>query len=162
MSIRKIKTQNGHRFEVCLYTSGRGSKRIRRRFDKKIEAQNFLQKHMANTFQYKKGLDAISLLEEVRFRDEANFWVESNKSHFSAGHLKRVRGVLKEFMPRLGHLTLDNFNAAFLHRLQQEQLSLGHKNATVNRKIEMITSVLNHCPYRDMGNTLYRTHRLHF
>lgn len=144
MSIKKIQTKDGHRFEVSIYTSGRGSKRLRRRFDKKIEAQEFLQSHMANTFQYKKGNESLSLLEEVIFQDEANFWIESNKSHFSASHLRRVKGVLKEIMPEFGNLTLDKFSARTLSVFQQRQLALGKAHGTVNRKTEVITSILNH------------------
>ena len=42
MSIRKIKGSDGiYRWEVRIYENGRGSKEIRKRFDKKVEAEKF-------------------------------------------------------------------------------------------------------------------------
>lgn len=94
MSIRKIKLNTGDVYEVDLYSDGRGSSRIRRRFKKKIDAQAFIQNYQAETLQFKRTGQSINLLEEVRFDDEANFWLESSRHHFSPAHLKRVEGIL--------------------------------------------------------------------
>ena len=38
MSIKKVKTSNGDKWEVLIRTDGRGSQRIRRRFERKVDA----------------------------------------------------------------------------------------------------------------------------
>jgi integrase len=144
MSIRKIKLNTGDVYEVDLYSDGRGSSRIRRRFKKKIDAHAFIQNYQAETLQFKRTGQSLNLLEEVRFEDEANFWLESSRHHFSPAHLKRVEGILKEIFPRFGHLTLDHFTASYLTMFQKELKSRRQSNSTVNRKIEVITAILNH------------------
>lgn len=144
MTIRKKQTARGTSDIVDLYTNGRGSKRIRRSFSKKIEAQNFLCNYLAEKQNFKKSGQSIGLLEEVLYRDEAMFWLESMRDHFSVSHLKRVEGVLKEQLERFGSYTLDRLDAAFLTNYQKELKSRRQKNATINRKTEVFTSVFNH------------------
>src|SRR5690606_11873166 len=105
MTIRKVQTTKGTHYTVDLYASGRSGKRIRRRFKKKIDAQNFLDHYTAEKQNFKKTGQATSLLEEVTYHDEAKFWLESMKGHFSVAHLKRVNAILKEQLPLFGHYT---------------------------------------------------------
>ena len=42
MAIRKVKTPNGEKWEVLVRTNGRESQRIRRKFERKVDAQKFL------------------------------------------------------------------------------------------------------------------------
>ena len=144
MTIRKEKTSKGTHYIVDLYCGGRDSKRIRRRFKKKIDAQNFLENYTAEKQNFKKTGQSISLLEEVNYKDEASFWIESMRNHFSVSHLKRVEAILKEQLPRFGHFTLDRLDAAFLTNYQRELKSRRQKNATINRKTEVFTTVFNH------------------
>lgn len=144
MTIRKTQTAKGTQYTVDLYTNGRGGKRLRRNFQKKIDAQNFLDNYVAEKQNFKKTGQSISLLEEVTYKDEATFWLESMRHHFSASHLKRVEGVLKEQLERFGHFSLDRLDAAFLTNYQKELKSRRQKNATINRKTEVFTSVFNH------------------
>lgn len=53
MSIKKVKTTNGDKWEVLIRTSGRESQRIRRRFERKVDAQLFLDdfKKKKSTFR---------------------------------------------------------------------------------------------------------------
>lgn len=144
MTIRKVQTTKGTNYIVDLYTSGRGGKRLRRRFTKKIDAQNFLDNYIAEKQNFKKSGQSIGLLEEIAYKDEAMFWLESMRHHFSVSHLKRVEGVLREQLPRFGHYTLDRLDAAFLTNYQRELKSRRQRNATINRKTEVFTSIFNH------------------
>src|SRR5690606_39199341 len=114
------------------------------RFKKKIDAQNFLDHYTAEKQNFKKTGQATSLLEEVTYHDEAKFWLESMKGHFSVAHLKRVDAILKEQLPLFRHYTLDRLAAAFLTNYQRELKSRRQKNATINRKSEVITAIFNH------------------
>ena len=42
MAIRKVKTPNGEKWEILIRTNGRESQRIRRKFERKVDAQKFL------------------------------------------------------------------------------------------------------------------------
>ena len=54
MSIKKVKTSNGDKWEVLIRTDGRESQRIRRKFDRKVDAQFFLE-------DFKKKQDQLSI-----------------------------------------------------------------------------------------------------
>lgn len=144
MTIRKVQNTKGTHYIVDLYASGRSGKRIRRRFKKKIDAQNFLEHYTTEKQNFKRTGQSISLLEEVIYSDEASFWLESMRGHFSVAHLKRVEAILKEQLPRFGHYTLDRLDAAYLTNYQRELRSRRQKNATINRKTEVITAIFNH------------------
>jgi integrase len=50
---------------------------------------------------------------------------------------------LKELLPKLGPLQLYKFTPTFLFNLQQKLKAEGLKNASVNRKTEFVTAILN-------------------
>jgi integrase len=144
MSIKRVNLSNNEtKWEVRVYENGRGSKRVTRRFDKRIEAEDFLKSfhqeqanRRDNPFQTKK-------FHEVTFKEVASNWLEDGRIRFSAGHLKRVLGVVTEIMPVCGDFTLDKFTPDFLSRYQREEKAKGLCNGTVNKKTQVIISVLN-------------------
>jgi len=144
MSIKKISRSNGDiKWEVRVHENGRGSKRIKRVFDKKVEAEMFL-------FDLKKELEVRAKnpfkdcnFESRYFSEEAEYWLKDGELRFSKGHLIRSRGVLKEIFPKFGHLTMDRFTPEFLARYQQAEKAKGLSNSTVNRKTEIIMAILN-------------------
>ncbi len=144
MTIRKVQTAKGTNYLVDIYANGRNGKRIRRKFKKKIDAQNFLDNYLAEKVNYIKSGKSLGLLEEVIYKDEAIFWLESMRHHFSVSHLKRVQGILRDQLERFGNHTLDRLDAAFLTNYQRELKAHRQKNATINRKTEVFTSVFNH------------------
>lgn len=144
MTIRKVKNNKGIHYVVDLYTDGRIGKRLRRRFSKKIDAQKFLENYNAEALNFKKSGRCVNLLEEVTYKDEASFWIESMSSHFSAAHLKRVKGILKRQLKEYGHYTLDRFDGGFLGNYQRELKKRGDANATVNLKTDVFTAIFNH------------------
>ena len=77
------------------------------------------------------------------FAKEAQAWLDDGMVRFSASHLKRVRGILNEFLPRIGRLTPEKFTPSFLSSLQRQMKTDGAKNLTVNRKTEVLTAILN-------------------
>ncbi|MFN3698343.1 MAG: tyrosine-type recombinase/integrase [Pseudobdellovibrio sp.] len=145
MSLKKITLPNSSiKWEVRVYQSGRGSKRIKRRFDKKIEAEAFLQEYK----NQQKGLfqeHSIGIFSSDRtFKDEAEYWFDSAKFKFSAGHLKRMIGAYNQILPEYGHMKIDKMTPEFITRFQKEERERGLEHSTINRKVQIFTSILNH------------------
>ncbi len=143
MSVRKIKTGDLIRWEIYILTDGRGSKRIRRRFETKIEAQEFLEQYRDRKREARKTGFDVRDFEEMTFGEEAKYWLERQGIRFSPGHLRRVEGILKELLPEFGHLAPNRLNPERLSRFQSEQLAKGLTPATVNRKSDVLTAVIN-------------------
>lgn len=143
MSIRKVITDNGEvKHEVYLYTGGKGSKRLRRRFNTKIEAQEFKDEFRLRKREQKRAGNGVRDFEETTFREEADYWLEHRSKRFSPSHLKRAKGVLAEILPTMGHLSPIRFQPEFLSDFQSQQLGQGLRPATVNRKTEVIRAIL--------------------
>lgn len=143
MAIKKIKTSNGAKWEVVLYVDGRGSKRIRRRFDRKRDAEDFVDDFNSKTKDAERVGFSGNVMEDRTFVEEAEYWLNANFYHFSDSHNKRVRGVLNEILPQFGSKTIAKFTPGFLVKYQRTLLEEGKKPATVNRKTEVITAILN-------------------
>lgn len=144
MSVKKVTTKTGQtKWEVYIYTNGRGAKRLRRRFTKRSDAESFLIEYRSRKNELEKQAAGTIDFEETTFKKEAEHWLNIQGLIFSPGHLKRVKGILDELLPRLGHLSPLRLHAGTLTTLQSEMIGSGLKPATVNRKLEVITSILN-------------------
>lgn len=145
MSIKKVILPNKEtRWVVRIYEGGRGSKRINRRFDRKSDAEAFLDQQRSERRERDLNPYKTMTFKDRTFEGEALYWLEDGKNRFSASHMKRIEGVLKEIFPAYGKLTLDRFIPELLTKFQTAQKNLGHSDATVNRKTEIITAILNH------------------
>ena len=74
MSIQKTKTSTGEiKWLVRLHEDGRGSKRIHRSFDRKNDAEGFIQEIKEE--QRKRETDPFAgiSLKDRKFRDEAKY-----------------------------------------------------------------------------------------
>jgi integrase len=144
MAIKKFKSNNGRIFwEVRFYADGRNSKRIRRRFDKRIEAEEFLFNMEAEAKEKARSPFGTCTFDSRIFKDEAEHWLRDGEHQFSPGYLKRVEGILSEILPKFGPLTLDRFTPDFLTKYQREEKARGLENSTVNKKTQVITGILN-------------------
>lgn len=144
MSVRKIVTGSGEtRWEVFISTSGRGSKQLRRRFDKKVDAEDFLEEQKSQQREMKSGVGVLQSFEVTTFECESSYWLERQGMRFSPGHLRRVKGILKKLLPRHGRLPLNQFHPMRLSTYQSERLAQGVKPATVNRETDVMTAIIN-------------------
>jgi len=144
MAIRRIITSNGEtRWEVSRFTNGRRSKQLRRRFEKKTDAENFVHTYKAKKRERGKSVYDTGDFESTTFAKEAAFWLQAKADRLSPGHKKRADGALKELLPKIGSLTPAKFTPTLISHLQGEFLSQDLSASTVNRKIEIITSILN-------------------
>jgi integrase len=144
MSIQKKIAKDGTvKWEVRVRTNGRGSKRLSRVFEKKVEAYAYLHDFKVRAATIKKHSSGVNNFEETTFEKESRAWLEDAEVRFSASHIKRVTGILNEFLPKIGRLTPDKFTPSFLSSLQRQMKADGAKNLTVNRKTEVFTAILN-------------------
>ncbi len=144
MSIRKIKTSTGEsKWEVRVHENGRGSKRITRRFDRKNDAEAFVQEFKTELIAREKDPFAGISLKDRVFKDEAEFWFNDGKLRFTESHIKRANGILKTVIDEYGKFTMDKFTPELLSKIQQAEKRKGLSNSSVNRKTEVITAILN-------------------
>ncbi len=144
MSIKKVKTANGDKWEVLIRTNGRESQRIRRRFERKVDAQLFLDDFKKKKNQLLEISSEFSNPEKILFKQEAQYWLTHSESKISASHFKRVTGILNVILPEYGNLPVFRFNLTFLSELQQKLLNKNLSKGSVNRYTEVIVAILNH------------------
>lgn len=143
MAITKIKTDTGQtKWEVRLHLAGRGSKRLRRRFDRRIDAEVFLAEETSKLRSAGTRGNATSYVDCATFASEAEYWLTNRGLTISPGHLKRAKGVLADLLPICGRWKPERFDARFITKFQSDQIAKGLKSATVNRKVEVIKAVL--------------------
>lgn len=144
MGITKVQIANGEtKWQVRVWENGRGSRRINRRFDRRTDAEQFLLEYESKREEERKNPFKGCSFENRVFREEAEHWLRDGALRFSASHLVRVKAILAELDPRFGAHAIERFTPELLTRYQQAEKAKGLENSTVNRKTEVITSVLN-------------------
>ena len=145
MKVRKITTTDGIvRWEVYGFVSGRGSKQLKRRFERKIDADRFVTDQKVQQAESGTRPRALFLMAERTFEEESRFWLTHRGVSFSPGHLRRAKDALdKWILPKMGKVTLDRMNPVVLSRFRVDRLEDGLKPATVNRETEVIMAILN-------------------
>ena len=144
MTVRRVRVSTGElKWEVRFHVNGRGSPRLRRRFDRKVDADEFLMREL-NQLRDRSALGIGASTRDATFSGEAELWLAAKAATFSPSHLKRARGILAELEPRYGHLKATRFGPAVLAQIVTDQRDSGRSNATINRKIEVVRAILNH------------------
>lgn len=144
MSIRKVKTSAGEtRWEVRIHENGRGSKRITRRFERKNDAEAFVQETKEEIkVRARDPLAGVGLKDRV-FKEEAELWFKDGSLRFTPSHMKRVQALLKDVLKKFGDYTVDKFSPDLLSKIQHADKARGLSNSSVNRKSEVILAILN-------------------
>ena len=145
MSVRKIKIPNGNiRWEIRVYESGRGSKQICKRFEKKSDAEIWLQDFNQRKAELERNPFSSVSFEDRTFLSEAQYWLMDGQFRFSHGHIVKSKSVVREIDAQFGVIPIKRLTPEFLSRYQQSELKRGLKPASVNRKTEIVIAVLNH------------------
>lgn len=145
MSIMKLKTTQGEtKWEVRVYENGRGSKRISRTFDRKSDAEAFLDGHKRELIERKINPFKSVGFEDRTFREEAENWLLSAEIRFSSGNLLRCQAVVRDLMPKYGDLLVARFTPEVITKFQRDEKIKGLEDATVNRKCQIILAILNY------------------
>ncbi|KAA8976909.1 tyrosine-type recombinase/integrase [Halospina sp. K52047b] len=134
--IRKLK--NG-RWEVDLWTDGRGSKRIRKRFDTKAEAKRFEQYALGRSAERKDWNPAP---DRRHLSDLVGEWHDASGYRLKDG-VKRKRKL--EMITRLlGNPRADRFTASDFASFRQRRIEIdGVTENTVNREQAYLNAVFN-------------------
>jgi integrase len=144
MSIKKVKISTGEtKWEIRMHENGRGSKRVTRRFDRKVDAEVFVQELKNEIKAREKDPFAGLSLRDRIFKEEAEFWFNDGKLRFTESHIKRAQGILKQVIAEYGNYTMDKFTPELLTKIQQAEKQKKLSNSSVNRKTEVITAILN-------------------
>ena len=135
MSVTKVKIGNGEtRWEVRVHEDGRGSKRITKRFEKKNEADAFVQDFKVEIANRIKDPSSAISFKNKTFLTESDAWLSDGRLRFSASHFKRVSAILKMFLDQFGDLAIDRFNPEFLSKVQQAEKLKGLSNSSLIKK----------------------------
>jgi integrase len=146
MSLRKIvsKKSSEVRWEVRAYTDGRGSTRLKRVFDRKVDAEAYQEELNRRKKENERLGPEARAFEDTTFRAEAEYWIENRGVEFSPGHRRRVDGILEEILPVYGELPPNYISPSRLSEFRRKELARGSSPATVNRKTDVFIAVLNH------------------
>jgi integrase len=145
MSIKKVKNpgSNETKWEVRVYEDGRDSKRVSKRFDRRVDAEAWLLEfEQKKSERIRNPFSSVSF-ENRTFKEEAEYWLLDGENRFSAGHIKKSKAIVKEILEAFGILPIERISPEFLTRFQQSELKKGARPATINRKTEVVTAVLN-------------------
>ena len=108
MSVKKIKLPDGEtRWEAVVQAEGRGSKTLRRRFETKIEAEDFKLQFRTQQARSAARNGGVARFDETTFQEEAEYWLKKKRIEFSPSHIKRVEGLLKHLKLTIGNWTPD-------------------------------------------------------
>ena len=151
MAVKKCISKNGKlSWEAGFYVNGRGSKYIRRRFDKKIDAQKYIDNYGIQ-IEFSEDPLFINNMSEITFLNESQFWLQQQKSNFSNKQYKRVKDIVEKLLPLVGSTMLINFNPTFLYNLRNELSGPDGlkgkngkiKNSSINRWITVVKTIIN-------------------
>lgn len=143
MSIKRVSNKGGEtKWEVYTLLHGKSSSRLRRRFATRKDAEDFLADFRSKKLSIPND-STVRSLEEVVFRDEAQYWLDIRGPRFSPGHQKHAKRIMNKFIEEYGNWRLSRFHPINLTQIQSKLLAEGTSPTTVNRKMNMISAVLN-------------------
>ena len=149
MSIKKIILPNKTiRWEVYLRNPGPDQKRIRKRFEKKIQAQEFLY---SLKLQPQAEVPQASLLplhevattEEKTFNEEADNWLRVKGGEFTPGYFRALGPALNKIRKLYGDYPVSRFTPELLSEFRVSMRERGLSNATQNRYVDTIVRIMN-------------------
>lgn len=146
MSIKKVILPNKKvRWEVQARLPSDPSRKIKRRFLKKIEAELFLKSFLKRKNEVKSSslFQEAPDIETVLFKDETEFWFKQKESEFTHGYLRVVKPALKRFILKFGHLKISRFTPDFLLEFRQSLKQDGLSPSTQNRYTDLIVRIIN-------------------
>jgi integrase len=135
---KKIILKSGIKWEVYFAVDGRNSKRIRRRFNRKIDADLFIKSFTTDSFN---KLPDVKI--EKTLLSESEYWLRIRGGEVSASHLIRFEGILKSLLKKFPQLRISEIDHLFLASLREDLLNDGLTPATVNRWTNVLTTISN-------------------
>lgn len=146
MAIRKINLPNGAiRWEVTERLPGSGERKIRRRFEKKVDAQEFLDslKQRKRESFLPHSANASLDIEGTTFNEEADYWLQKKGGEFTPGYYRSINPCLKKVRKLFGHFPISKFTPALLFEFRLSLKREGLSPATQNRYADLVTRIIN-------------------
>ena len=146
MPIKKILLPNKEvRWEATDRFPGQGDKKIRRRFEKKIDAQEFL-----DSFKLRKreallptSNKAASDVEGTSFNAEADYWLEKKGGDFTNGYFRVINPGLNKIRKLYGHYPIAKFTPGLLFEFRLMMKNQELSQATQHRYVDLVTRIIN-------------------
>jgi integrase len=146
MSIKKVKIANDIiRWEVIVRPVGQGRKQIKRRFERKIEAEDFLKQleKRENEALIIPGTQSAVDIEATTFDQEADFWFESKFHSFTKGYLRVIKPGLKRIRRIYGNFKIARFTPSLLNDFRSSMRKEGLSPSTQNRYVDLIARIIS-------------------
>lgn len=146
MPIKKMNLPNGIiRWEVVDRLPGSGEKQIRRRFEKRVDAQEFVDslKQRKREFLHPNSIKPSSDIEGTTFNGEADYWLEKKGAEFTPGYFRSINPCLKKVRKLFGHFPISKFTPTLLFEFRQNLKREGLSPATQNRYADIVTRIIN-------------------
>ena len=144
MDIKKIKLKSGKtKYEVRFYTRGRAGKKLRRRFDKKIDAKNFISNYFKRS-NFENEISTIKDISEVRLFEIIDYWYELKVEKSETGYYRSVDPAIKHMKKFWGNTLVSKINPHSFLKFRcylKEDKKL--KESSVNRYSDILIRMLN-------------------
>ena len=141
---RKVKVKTGVRWEVVVYENGRGSKRIKKRFVTKADADNFLHDLASGKEYLPEAAREVANIKasQKTFESESAYWLNTKKGSISEAYYLRSSRILRDLGEKYNKLPIHSFNNDLLVKMRNELLTDSRSKATVNRWLGVVTSMI--------------------
>jgi integrase len=138
VTIKKIKTKGGPtKWEVSGRLGGRGSQQIRKRFDRKEDAERFRTSLLRD-----KQSGSVVLFSKTTLDECAAQWWARWQRDKAENTIKNYKGALKRYvLPRLGRLRITSLTPPRAARFRDELLAEGRGEATVRYAMAVLSAI---------------------
>jgi integrase len=130
-------------YEICFYTNGRGSSRIRRKFSLRKDADLWIKSYF-DKVEGRESNPSILQLQTMNFASEYQVWKMSNQLSFSSSYKIRTEGIAKRIVLFFGPKPIHSYRISDVIDFQNFLKVEGLSNCTINRNTEVLKSVINH------------------
>lgn len=138
MTVKKIKTKRGEmKWEVNGRVGGRGSQQIRRRFDRKEDAERFRIELIRE-----KQLGAVLAATRMTLDEYAAEWWTRWRRDRPENTIRNYRGSLNRYvLPRLGKIQIAKLKAPTVAQYRDALLAEGKGRATIRYSMAVLSSI---------------------
>ena len=145
MAISKIKlNSNKVKWEVCIRLPANKNKRIRRRFDRKVDAQAFYEDFIRRKKELSSdGFKDSKDIEEVSLNELIELWLDRKGEEFTLGYYRVLNPALKRIRSLYGTYKVSKFTPMLLFEFRSSLKSEGLSVSTQNRYTDIIVRIIN-------------------
>ncbi len=146
MSVKKIVLASGTvKWEATFYTRGRSGKKLRRRFNKKSEADAFLLK--AKNSAVEEACIKAKHVEEISIEECVLIWFKIKEDEYTnSGYLRSIRPAVNRIKEFWGKKKVASINSSsFTDFRRYLKVERGLSLSSINRYSDILYRAINHC-----------------